>query len=132
MSNCAWPKCHTLIPREMFMCKSHWFALPKELRDRIWKAYRADDRDALLTEHKAALKWISEHDAKGVENPPALPKVAYCSGCDAPIIWFKTAAGKNMPVDAGSVTPGDTEYEHGKHKPHWASCPKAGSFRRNA
>lgn len=32
--------CLRPVPREMFMCKPHWFAVPKPIRDRIWRAYR--------------------------------------------------------------------------------------------
>ena len=32
--------CSTAVPPKMFMCRSHWFALPKALRDAIWRTYR--------------------------------------------------------------------------------------------
>jgi len=31
--------CNIQVPPKMFMCKSHWFALPKSMRDEIWKHY---------------------------------------------------------------------------------------------
>lgn len=31
--------CERVVPRRMFMCKTHWFALPKLMRDRIWATY---------------------------------------------------------------------------------------------
>ncbi len=37
---CHWPGCTEQVPPAMWGCKSHWFALPKYLRDAIWKAYR--------------------------------------------------------------------------------------------
>lgn len=43
-------KCHATacpvpIPPEMFMCPRHWFALPKPMRDAIWKTYRVGQCD---------------------------------------------------------------------------------------
>ena len=32
--------CGTKIPRKMLMCHRHWFKVPKEIRDRVWKHYR--------------------------------------------------------------------------------------------
>lgn len=29
----------------MFMCRRHWFTLPKSLRDRIWDTYRPGQCD---------------------------------------------------------------------------------------
>lgn len=37
---CHWPGCTRQVPPAMWGCKPHWFALPKPLRDRIWRAYR--------------------------------------------------------------------------------------------
>lgn len=32
--------CSTHVPPAMFMCRPHWFALPKRLRAAVWQAYR--------------------------------------------------------------------------------------------
>lgn len=37
---CHWPGCTKQVPPAMWGCKQHWFALPKTLRDRVWRAYR--------------------------------------------------------------------------------------------
>lgn len=37
---CHWPGCGKQVPPAMWGCKSHWFALPKALRDRIWRTYQ--------------------------------------------------------------------------------------------
>lgn len=37
---CAAPACKLQVPQAKLMCKSHWFALPKEIRDRIWAHYK--------------------------------------------------------------------------------------------
>lgn len=33
-------ECDVPVPPKMFACKAHWFALPKPLRDEIWRTYR--------------------------------------------------------------------------------------------
>lgn len=57
-------------------------------------------------------------------------RITRCSSCRARIIWFKTAAGKNMPVDADSVLPTDEALELPRHIVHWSTCPNANQHRR--
>ena len=71
-----------------------------------------------------------------------MPDSRPCKLCGAPIFFGTTAAGKAMPLDAKPekraivsrvVSP---EGEHlqaslfDTYLPHWASCPKADSFRK--
>lgn len=50
----------------MWGCKTHWFTLPKRLRDRIWATYRSgqeiDKRpsETYLDAAKAVQEWIRE------------------------------------------------------------------------
>lgn len=37
--HCHWPGCAKQVPPAMWGCKPHWFALPLELRNKIWAAY---------------------------------------------------------------------------------------------
>lgn len=37
---CHWPGCKKQVPPAMWGCSQHWFKLPKNLRDRVWAAYR--------------------------------------------------------------------------------------------
>jgi hypothetical protein len=37
---CHWPGCQKSVPPAMWGCKTHWFRLPKRLRDLIWATYR--------------------------------------------------------------------------------------------
>lgn len=32
--------CETEVPPAMFMCRRHWFMVPKAMRDEIWRTYR--------------------------------------------------------------------------------------------
>lgn len=33
-------KCNVPVPPEMLMCRKHWFMVPKNLRDEVWRTYR--------------------------------------------------------------------------------------------
>lgn len=50
--------CTKAIPPEMFMCKKHWFMLPKRIRDRIWQTYRPGQCDdwQITSEYAEAAK----------------------------------------------------------------------------
>lgn len=37
---CHWLGCKKQCPPAMWGCSTHWFKLPKHLRDRVWAAYR--------------------------------------------------------------------------------------------
>lgn len=37
---CHAAACKTEVPPAMFMCKPHWYMVPKPLRDAIWATYR--------------------------------------------------------------------------------------------
>lgn len=78
---------------------------------------------------------------------------ATCRGCGARIVWIKTPAGKAMPCDpspvyykadhegkdrivttrgevvACTITTGANATDAG-YRPHWATCPQAGRFKR--
>jgi|SRR5690348_2049811 hypothetical protein len=38
--SCAWPRCKRPVPKSHLMCRGHWSALPKTLRDRIWEHFQ--------------------------------------------------------------------------------------------
>lgn len=53
-----------------------------------------------------------------------------CRSCGAQIVWFKTAQGKNIPVNAETVEPGDEQLELPRHISHFATCPHAKTWRQ--
>jgi hypothetical protein len=57
-------------------------------------------------------------------------RITRCRSCRAQIIWLKTAAGKNMPVDADSVEAEDQEFQPGRHVSHFSTCPQADQHRK--
>jgi hypothetical protein len=60
--------CDVAVPPRMFMCRRHWYMLPKPMRDAIWAAYvpgqerRKDPTDAYLNAAIAAVKWLAENE----------------------------------------------------------------------
>lgn len=72
-------KCHATgcgmpVPPVMFMCKPHWFRVPKPMRDRIWATYRAgqcDDMnpsDAYCEAAKAAVIAVAKKEGKAPDT----------------------------------------------------------------
>jgi hypothetical protein len=56
-----------------------------------------------------------------------------CRDCGEPIVFMRTRLGKLIPVDADSVTDGDTEYEpRSGHVSHFDSCLAAEQVRQDA
>ncbi len=60
-------------------------------------------------------------------------RLATCKSCGEYIVWVKTEAGKNMPVDADSFDEGDDLlWDPDKHISHFATCPNADKHRKRA
>lgn len=43
---CPAPGCTAMVAQSQFACRPHWYALPKDIRDRIWAGYRNGDTEA--------------------------------------------------------------------------------------
>lgn len=54
-----------------------------------------------------------------------------CKSCGEQIVWFKTPAGKNMPVDAYTVEAGDKQLDLKRHVSHFSTCKYAKEHRSN-
>lgn len=53
-----------------------------------------------------------------------------CNGCNAEIVWVKTAGGKRMPCDPAIVTVVTDQGDVVKGRvPHWVTCPASSKFR---
>lgn len=46
---------------------------------------------------------------------------SHCKACRSVIEWWKTPAGKHMPMDVTDA---------GVAQAHWATCPRAAQFRK--
>jgi hypothetical protein len=38
--HCHWPGCDKQVPPAMWGCRAHWYALPLQLRNRIWATFK--------------------------------------------------------------------------------------------
>lgn len=67
--SCHWPGCPKQVPPAMWGCTPHWMALPKHLRDEIWRTYRPGQEkdmrpsEAYLAAAHAVQAWIAAHVA---------------------------------------------------------------------
>jgi hypothetical protein len=69
--HCHWPGCTNQCPPAMWGCSSHWFKLPKYLRDKIWAAYRPGQEIDMkpsrgyLEVAREVQEWIKENYSNG-------------------------------------------------------------------
>jgi hypothetical protein len=67
---CHAQDCNVPVPPKMFMCRSHWYRLPKSYRDRVWATYmpgqeiRKDPTAAYMVASYEAIKWIAEKEGR--------------------------------------------------------------------
>lgn len=60
--------CKQIVVPAMFMCRTHWYWLPKPMRDAIWKAYRKGqelDKQPSAKYLKAAqeaIEWVADKE----------------------------------------------------------------------
>ncbi len=70
---CHWPDCTEQVKPAVWGCRKHWFMLPKELRDEIWRAYRpgqeGDQRPsrAYLDAARKVQAWIAARTTSKAE-----------------------------------------------------------------
>lgn len=41
-TTCPVPGCNQRHRRDMLMCRTHWYMVPKPLREELWRAYRGE------------------------------------------------------------------------------------------
>lgn len=52
---CHAPDCTRQVPPKMFACREHWFRLPKNIRDAIWREYR----DGQEIDKKPSVRYLA-------------------------------------------------------------------------
>ena len=59
---CHWPGCTKEVLPAVWGCTAHWYALPKYLRDKIWRTYRPGQEISKTpsAEYLAAAKEVQE------------------------------------------------------------------------
>lgn len=67
---CHAEACQTQVPPAMFMCRSHWYALPKAMRDRVWALYRPgqeitkDPSDEYVAHARACIEHVAAGEGR--------------------------------------------------------------------
>ena len=74
------------------------------------------------------MSFMDENDEQ--EDAAHEARISRCRSCNAQIIWFKTATGKSMPIDADTVEADDDDLDLKRHRSHFATCPQADKHRR--
>jgi hypothetical protein len=77
--HCHWTGCERQVPPARWGCGYHWKLLPKDLRDRIWAAYRpGQEGDAkpsgrYLEAARDVQRWIAANHPPAAKALPAPP-----------------------------------------------------------
>lgn len=72
--HCHWTGCTEQVPPAMWGCKRHWFKLPKTLRDRVWRFYKAGQEidmtpsEDYLRVADDVQRWIADHGVAAMER----------------------------------------------------------------
>ena len=70
------------------------------------------------------IAWAAIQRAKRKSRPILVEpyRVSKCRWCGGEIVWMKTAKGKDIPVEANSVTPFDKVFDKQKNEAHFPTC----------
>ena len=56
--------CSIMVADPKFLCSTHWFRVPKALRDLIWRLYRSErDSDAHVAAVSSAIRGVMRRPA---------------------------------------------------------------------
>lgn len=69
LRSCFWPRCDRRIPPSRLGCRGHWYALPAQLRARIWALYVPGQTAATASSEyievlKEVLDWATIRQAQ--------------------------------------------------------------------
>lgn len=71
--HCHWIGCEAQVPPAMWGCKKHWFMLPRNLRNEIWRTYQPGQEVDMtpsaeyLAVAQRVQNWIADYQNR---NPP--------------------------------------------------------------
>lgn len=66
---CHWPGCEEQVKPAVWGCRTHWYKLPKKLRDKIWNEYRSG-QEVTLTPSRGYLAAAREVEGWILANHP--------------------------------------------------------------
>lgn len=66
--HCHWPSCEKTVAPRLWGCKTHWYTLPKPIRDAIWATYvpgqeiRKDPSEQYIKVAQMAQEWALNYE----------------------------------------------------------------------
>jgi hypothetical protein len=75
MHECHWLGCNKQVPPALWGCPTHWYALPRSLRDRIWRTYTPGQETSgrpsaeYLEAARDVQAWIAENKDRFANQP---------------------------------------------------------------
>lgn len=72
---CHWPGCKVQCKPAFWGCRQHWYALPKDIQNEIWRTYEAGQEqtmtpsDAYLRAANRAQAWIRDYLGGATQEP---------------------------------------------------------------
>lgn len=75
--HCHWPGCERQVPPAAWGCRGHWYSLPIDIRNAIWKAFRPGQEisgrpnEAYIAAARAAQNWIAANHPNTTGAPHA-------------------------------------------------------------
>ncbi len=140
---CHWPGCDRRVPPKLWGCREHWFALPRAIREEIWRTYRpgqeADKAPsrAYLTAARAAQDYARAYDARTPTAGRDLDAITVWQPWASLIVaglkrfeWRtwpapKTKIGQRLVIHAGSHRISKTEFRNLLCRPEPSCGPDA-------
>ena len=87
---CHWPNCPKLVPPAMWGCHTHWYMLPKNIRDEIWRTYEIGQEitktpsDEYLAIAEKAEEWILKNHPPQCRTKSKVQKTMFDDETDLP------------------------------------------------
>ena len=100
--SCHAHACNVMVPPAMFMCRRHWFMVPKPLRDAIWATYRRGQEtdknpsDPYLKNASEAVKMVAAKEGITLEH----------TSYDG---WLEARSGSTPPCDSLRIQEGQKD-----------------------
>jgi hypothetical protein len=75
--HCHWPGCDKQVPPAMWGCRPHWYSLPDDLRNAIWRSYapgqevKGSPSTAYVAAARAVQEWIKANHPTTAPAAPA-------------------------------------------------------------
>lgn len=104
--HCHWPGCDKQVPPAVWGCRPHWYTLPQNLRDQVWRAYRPGQEvngtpsAGYVAVARAVQEWIKEHQASKAPAPARQLGFQLADGPKTPTLDWSDATAVSRPGES--------------------------------